>query len=61
MSSLGPLSPPSSPRNLMRNESTSQDGSAWPEVENLDDADLDFEIEAFERSLRADWEVWSST
>ena len=29
----------------------------WPEVDGLNDADLDDEIEAFERSLRADWEV----
>ena len=48
---------PNSPRSLNRGESLSQDGMAWPEVDNLDDAELDDEIEAFERSLRADWEV----
>ena len=55
--SLTPSPGITSPRSLNRGESLSQDGVAWPEVDGLNDADLDDEIEAFERSLRADWEV----
>lgn len=46
-----------SPRSLLRDESISHEGLTWAEVDNLDDTELDDEIEAFERSLRADWEV----
>ncbi len=54
---LTPSPGTTSPRSLNRGESLSQEGVLWPEVDGLNDADLDDEIEAFERSLRADWEV----
>ena len=58
---LTPSPGTTSPRSMNRGESLSQDGVAWPEIDGLNDADLDDEIEAFERSLRADWEVGLSS
>jgi len=34
-----------------------EDSSQCSDIDNLDDAEMDDEIEAFERSLKTDWEV----
>jgi hypothetical protein len=50
----------SSPRSMQRGESTGlglEESSQCSDIDNLDDAEMDDEIEAFERSLKTDWEV----
>ncbi len=46
---------------MQREESTGagglDDSPQCSDIDNLDDAEMDDEIEAFERSLKTDWEV----